>query len=135
MVSEHADLLRYIETAVDGVGGLFAERSEASEKVMNYIASAARGEAPQRGNPIEDYREMFRFDVQIFRHNEKMCLLSSRFGSASGGEHKAPMYIILAAALHHAYRLGDQNGTCVCGTPPRWRTSRAVRRGGAERWG
>lgn len=111
VVSEHADLLRYIETAVDGVGGLFAERSEASEKVMNYIASAARGEAPQRGNPIEDYREMFRFDVQIFRHNEKMCLLSSRFGSASGGEHKAPMYIILAAALHHAYRLGDQNGT------------------------
>ncbi|MCX7069377.1 MAG: hypothetical protein NTW01_00050 [Gammaproteobacteria bacterium] len=111
VVPEHADLLRYIMTAVDGVGGLFAERSEASEKVMNYIASSARGDAPQKGNPIEDYREMFRFDVQIFRHNEKMCLLSSRFGSASGGEHKAPMYIILAAALHHAYRLGDQNGT------------------------
>lgn len=111
VVPEHADLLRYVTTAVDGVGGLFAERSEASEKVMSYIASAARGDAPQKGNPIEDYREMFRFDVQIFRHNEKMCLLSSRFGSASGGEHKAPMYIILAAALHHAYRLGDQNGT------------------------
>ena len=56
-------------------------------------------------NPLDDYLLMFRFDVDILVGGKRIDRLSKRLGKGSGGEHKAPLYVILGAALHHAYQL------------------------------
>jgi energy-coupling factor transporter ATP-binding protein EcfA2 len=68
--------------------------------------------------PLDDYREFFEFDVQVWRKDpvtgqqKVVAHLSTRVGSGSGGEHRAPLYVIAGAALASAYRLqpGDDSG-------------------------
>ena len=69
-------------------------------------------------SPLDDYREFFDFDVEVLRKNKETgqlrheALLSNRVGSGSGGEHRAPLYVIAGAALASAYRIqpGDGSG-------------------------
>lgn len=69
-------------------------------------------------SPLDDYREFFDFDVEVFREDTPMGAtkhvgwLSKRVGSGSGGEHRAPLYVIAGAAMSSAYRLerGDDTG-------------------------
>ncbi|OHE90147.1 MAG: hypothetical protein A2213_01670, partial [Lysobacterales bacterium RIFOXYA1_FULL_68_6] len=70
--------------------------------------------APGAGSvksPLDDYREFYEFDVEIIRYdpltgNPKVVgQLSKRLGPGSGGEHRAPLYVIAGAALASAYRL------------------------------
>ena len=62
-------------------------------------------------SPLEDYREFYDFDVAIHRQDPltgektKIGFLSERLGTASGGEHRAPLYVIAGAALASAYRM------------------------------
>jgi chromosome segregation protein len=66
-------------------------------------------------NPLDDYREFFEFDIEILREdsiNKSLTTvgsLSKRLGSGSGGEHRAPLYVIAGAALASAYRLNNGN--------------------------
>lgn len=66
-------------------------------------------------NPLDDYREFFEFDIDILREdsvNKSTTIvgsLSKRLGTGSGGEHRAPLYVIAGAALASAYRLGNGN--------------------------
>lgn len=66
-------------------------------------------------NPLDDYREFFEFDIEILREdsiNKSLTTvgsLSKRLGSGSGGEHRAPLYVIAGAALASAYRLNSGN--------------------------
>jgi chromosome segregation protein len=69
-------------------------------------------------SPLDDYREFFEFDIQILREDpatgerKPAGHLSKRLGSGSGGEHRAPLYVIAGAALASTYRLerGHRDG-------------------------
>ncbi len=75
------------------------------------------GAGSQR-SPLDDYREFFDFDIDILREDpvskdsKVVGHLSKRLGSGSGGEHRAPLYVIAGAALASAYRLdrGHRDG-------------------------
>jgi len=54
-------------------------------------------------NPLDDYRRFFVFDVEIERDGRSVGVLSKRIGPASGGEGRAPLYVITGAALATAY--------------------------------
>jgi energy-coupling factor transporter ATP-binding protein EcfA2 len=62
-------------------------------------------------SPLDDYREFFEFDVEILREDpvtkasKLIGHLSKRLGPGSGGEHRAPLYVIAGAALSSAYRI------------------------------
>ncbi len=64
-------------------------------------------------NPLDDYREFYNFDIEIRREDpvtkETVLVgrLSERLGAASGGEYRAPLYVIAGAALASAYRMDD----------------------------
>ena len=66
-------------------------------------------------SPLDDYREFFEFDIEIRREDpitkelKTVGLLSKRLGTGSGGEHRAPLYVIAGAALASAYRLDKRN--------------------------
>lgn len=66
-------------------------------------------------NPLDDYREFFEFDIEILREDSinktltTVGSLSKRLGTGSGGEHRAPLYVIAGAALASAYRLDNGN--------------------------
>ena len=66
-------------------------------------------------SPLDDYREFFEFDIEIHREDpitkdlKTVGLLSKRLGTGSGGEHRAPLYVIAGAALASAYRLDKRN--------------------------
>lgn len=77
--------------------------------------------APGAGSvksPLDDYREFYEFDVEIMRDDPLTAKpkvvghLSKRIGPGSGGEHRAPLYVIAGAALASAYRLdrGNRDG-------------------------
>lgn len=69
-------------------------------------------------SPLDDYREFFEFDIEIQREDaitkqlHSFGHLSKRIGQGSGGEHRAPLYVIAGAALASAYRMEspDHNG-------------------------
>src|SRR5690606_8759346 len=54
-------------------------------------------------SPLDDYRRFFRFEVQIRQDDRVIGTLSERMRSGSGGEHRAPLYVIAGAALAAAY--------------------------------
>lgn len=64
-------------------------------------------------NPLDDYREFYDFDIEIrsedpiTRESTPVGHLSERLGAASGGEYRAPLYVIAGAALASAYRMDD----------------------------
>lgn len=64
---------------------------------------------------LDDYREFFQFDIRIDREDPvtkeltPIGMLSKRLGPGSGGEHRAPLYVIAGAALASAYRLDKSN--------------------------
>ncbi len=66
-------------------------------------------------SPLDDYREFFEFDIEILREDpvsktaKVVGHLSKRIGPGSGGEHRAPLYVIAGAALASAYRLDRGN--------------------------
>jgi len=71
--------------------------------------------APGVRSPLDDYREFFEFEVDILREDpftkapKVVGHLSKRIGPGSGGEHRAPLYVIAGAALASAYRLDNGN--------------------------
>lgn len=106
--SEFKPIYNYIERAAKSEGPLFMEQGQ--EDVIELLEELSDAHGDLDENPLEDYLLMFEFDVEIQVNGERRGLLSKRLGKGSGGEHKAPLYIIVAAALHHAYRLGSNPG-------------------------
>ncbi|MBP1473847.1 AAA family ATPase [Frateuria sp. MAH-13] len=100
---EYRELHRFIQRVAD-VGGednLFGNAGEVPPAFRELIEDnlATRAAA----SPLDDYRRFFRFEVQI-RHDERVIgTLSERMRSGSGGEHRAPLYVIAGAALAAAY--------------------------------
>jgi energy-coupling factor transporter ATP-binding protein EcfA2 len=101
---EYRDLHRFVERAADlgGEDGLFGSAGELPPAFRDIIEESAslRGAA---NSPLEDYRHFFRFEVEVRQDERVIGTLSERMRSGSGGEHRAPLYVIAGAALAAAY--------------------------------
>lgn len=113
-------LLRFVKNvaahgpAEDLLGGPGELPEEFRALLEDKIAPGATGVR----SPLDDYREFFEFDIEILREDPLTKVpkivghLSKRLGPGSGGEHRAPLYVIAGAALASAYRLdrGHKDG-------------------------
>ena len=103
VVPEFRDLERFIKRASDigGGDGLFGSAGDVPEAFRELIEDDAA--ARTTTSPLDDYRRFFRFEVQIRQDDRVIGTLSERMRSGSGGEHRAPLYVIAGAALAAAY--------------------------------
>ena len=100
---EYRDLHGFIKRVAElgGDDGLFGNAGEVPAAFRELIEDSAttRGAA----SPLDDYRRFFRFEVRIRQSDRIIGSLSERMRSGSGGEHRAPLYVIAGAALAAAY--------------------------------
>jgi len=102
-LSEYREFLHYVDTVTEhtsvDVGSLFDEHSHLNDYIKQLLDE-------EHGDTLSDYRNYFKYDIEI-QHPEDGIneLLSRRMGNASGGEHKTPYYVAMGAALASAYRL------------------------------
>jgi energy-coupling factor transporter ATP-binding protein EcfA2 len=99
------------------VGGLFDAADDpnhphrdAIARVRNLLMEAAGGDGKSGtwDERLADYRQYYSFDVRMSDDREGSGnpeLLSRRLGKGSGGEHQAPFYVAIGAALAAAYRI------------------------------
>ena len=110
-------LKKFIENIADfgTEGGLFGEPGEIPAQFAELLREkTATGNAAVK-SPLDDYREFFEFDIEIETDDpvtgvtKTIGHLSKRIGPGSGGEHRAPLYVIAGAALSSAYRMDENN--------------------------
>ncbi len=103
VVPEFRELHRFIQRAAD-IGGedtLFESAGQVPEAFRALVEDKAATHVAN--SPLDDYRRFFRFEVQIRQEERVIGSLSERMRSGSGGEHRAPLYVIAGAALAAAY--------------------------------
>lgn len=112
---DYEELLRFVENVATygSEDDLFGGPGEVPAQFLALLdETTAPGSAGAR-SPIEDYREFFEFDVNILREDATtgrqkiVSQFSKRIGHGSGGEHRAPLYVIAGAALASAYDVDD----------------------------
>ena len=103
VVPEFRDLHKFIQRAAElnGEDTLFGSAGEVPAAFRDLIEESAV--ARVGSSPLDDYRRFFRFEVQIRQDERVIGTLSERMRSGSGGEHRAPLYVIAGAALAAAY--------------------------------
>jgi energy-coupling factor transporter ATP-binding protein EcfA2 len=116
---QHEHLLKFVkDVGTHGpVGDLLGGPGEMPDEFRNLLQDKITLGAGAR-SPLDDYREFFEFDIEIVREDpltkarRVVGHLSKRLGTGSGGEHRAPLYVIAGAALASAYRLdsGHRDG-------------------------
>lgn len=105
---EFRDLHRFIGKAAE-VGEsdtLFGSAGEVPAAFRDIIEDRG-GKATGTPSPLDDYRRFFTFEVVIKQEDTVIGTLSERMRSGSGGEHRAPLYVIAGAALAAAYGKGE----------------------------
>lgn len=113
-------LLKFIKdvAAYGPTQDLFGGAGEIPEAFKALLDDKVKPGAASQRSPLDDYREFFDFDIEILREDlvskdiKVVGHLSKRLGPGSGGEHRAPLYVIAGAALASAYRLdrGHRDG-------------------------
>lgn len=106
-------LLEFIKSVADfGVdGGLFGEPGNVPPQFEELLREKALSGNAAIKSPLDDYREFYEFDVRIERVEpdgitaKTIGHLNKRIGPGSGGEHRAPLYVIAGAGLWSAYRM------------------------------
>ncbi|HHH9110726.1 TPA: SbcC/MukB-like Walker B domain-containing protein [Pseudomonas aeruginosa] len=106
-------LLEFIKSVADfGVdGGLFGEPGNVPPQFEELLREKTLSGNAAIKSPLDDYREFYEFDVRIERVEpdgitaKTIGHLSKRIGPGSGGEHRAPLYVIAGAGLWSAYRM------------------------------
>ena len=97
---------------------MFGGPGELPEEFRALLEDKVAPGATGMRSPLDDYREFFEFDIEILREDpltktpKVVGHLSKRLGPGSGGEHRAPLYVIAGAALASAYHLdrGNKDG-------------------------
>ncbi len=116
---ELTPLLDFIKSVAEfGVnGGLFGDPGNIPPQFEELLREKTISGAGAVKSPLDDYREFYSFDVRIERvepdgATKTVGHLSKRIGPGSGGEHRAPLYVIAGASLWSAYRMdqGDRDG-------------------------
>ena len=110
---EFRELHRFIERVVE-VGAedtLFGSAGE-EPAAFRALMEQSVGSGP---SALDDYRRFFQFEIEIRQGEQRIGTLSERMKSGSGGEHRAPLYVIAGAALAAAYGKGrgDDGGLGV----------------------
>jgi chromosome segregation protein len=109
---EHRALYDFIEDV--GTGGdadFFSDSSNVPKEFRDLIEQSTEIGNASVKTPLQDYREFFMFDIEVFHEDpvtrapKRTTFLSRRLGPSSGGEHRAPLYVIAGAALASAYRI------------------------------
>lgn len=61
---------------------------------------------------LRDYRKFFSFEVEVRHQGQTISTLKNRMEKGSGGEHRAPLFVVAGAALAAAYGKlqGDTSG-------------------------
>lgn len=110
-------LKTFIENIADfgTEGGLFGEPGAIPTQFAELLREKTTSGNAAVKSPIDDYREFFEFDIEIETDDpvtgvtKTIGHLSKRIGPGSGGEHRAPLYVIAGAALSSAYRMDENN--------------------------
>lgn len=110
-------LKKFIENIADfgADGGLFGEPGEVPAQFAELLREKTTTGNAAVKSPLDDYREFFEFDIEIETDDpvtgvsKTIGHLSKRIGPGSGGEHRAPLYVIAGAALSSAYRMDENN--------------------------
>ncbi|WP_415879506.1 SbcC/MukB-like Walker B domain-containing protein [Methylomonas sp. TEB] len=92
-----------VNSSGDSEIDLFSQ-PETQVNIMALLEASESGQ-DKGNNPLEDYRLLFNFDLEIRQDGKVVDLLSKRMGVASNGEHRVPFYVIAGAALATAYRI------------------------------
>lgn len=79
-------------------------RPEVQQNLLSLLEASEAG-LDKGNNPLEDYRLLFNFDLEIHQNGKCVDLLSKRMGVASNGEHRVPFHVIAGAGLATAYRI------------------------------
>lgn len=87
-----------------GTAPLFESGDEVQKKLIGFLEACEQG-TDKANNPLEDYRLLFNFDLEIHVGDKKVDSLSKRLGVGSNGEHLVPFYVIAGASLANAYRI------------------------------
>lgn len=105
---ELKELHRFITRAaeVGETDTLFGTAGEVPAAFRDIIEDRSTGKSGQP-SPLDDYRRFFNFEVVIKQDEKVIGTLSERMRSGSGGEHRAPLYVIAGAALAAAYGKGE----------------------------
>lgn len=88
----------------DSSAQLFDSGDDNSSKLAEFLEACESGEN-RGGNPLEDHRLLFNFDLDIQVDGRTVDKLSKRLGVGSNGEHLIPFYVIAGATLVNAYRM------------------------------
>ncbi len=100
----HRALYELMVAAPEAGGDDLFGQQDVQNNLMALLEDSESGK--DRGNnPLEDYRLLFNFDLQIMQDGKLVDYLSKRMGVASNGEHRVPFYVIAGAALATAYRI------------------------------
>ena len=104
--SEYKVFVDYVKDVkpedVANFDGLFDEGSFLNEFIEDILDE-------EKGVEFSDYRNYFIFDIQIHDPDSGITeYLSRKMGSASGGEHKTPLYVAIGASLASAFRIERQ---------------------------
>jgi chromosome segregation protein len=110
-------LKKFIENVADygADGGLFGEPGRIPTQFAELLREKTTSGNAAVKSPLDDYREFFEFDIEIEADSpvtgdtKTIGHLSKRIGPGSGGEHRAPLYVIAGAALSSAYRMDEYN--------------------------
>ena len=110
-------LKKFIENIADfgADGGLFGEPGDIPAQFAELLREKTTTGNAAVKSPLDDYREFFEFDIEIETDDpvtgvtKTVGHLSKRIGPGSGGEHRAPLYVIAGAALSSAYRMDENN--------------------------
>ncbi|MDO8319074.1 SbcC/MukB-like Walker B domain-containing protein [Rhodoferax sp.] len=110
-------LKKFIENIADfgAEGGLFGEPGDIPAQFAELLREKTTTGNAAVKSPLDDYREFFEFDIEIETDDpvtgvtKTIGHLSKRIGPGSGGEHRAPLYVIAGAALSSAYRMDENN--------------------------
>lgn len=116
----HAALLKFVQDVAEHgpVDDLLGGAGDMPNEFEQLMKDKAGAESRAERSPLDDYREFFDFDVEVVREDSTTGIrrtvgfLSKRVGSGSGGEHRAPLYVMAGAAIASAYRLerGNDSG-------------------------
>jgi len=115
---ELGGLLAYIKNVAErgAQEDLLGGPGEMPEEFRRLLDEKTMPGAAGMRSPLDDYREFYEFDIDILRDDpetrssKKVGSLSKRLGPGSGGEHRAPLYVIAGAALASAYRMNQGSG-------------------------
>lgn len=110
-------LKKFIENIADfgTEGGLFGGPGDIPAQFADLLREKTTTGNAAVKSPLDDYREFFEFDIEIETDDpitgvtKTIGHLSKRIGPGSGGEHRAPLYVIAGAALSSAYRMDENN--------------------------